>query len=310
MKARFILCVMFVLSIVGPAAIESGPRAGKLKVFVSILPLAYFVERVAGSHVEISCMVGPGQDVHTFDPPPQTVAKLAKADAYFVVGLPFEDTLRRKARSTCKDLEFVDTRKGITLRVMTGDEIEEHKEGGHRHHGDKGGHDHGQGEPDPHVWLDPKLAKVQAANIAEALSRMDPDHAEEYAANLSQFQGELDELDTQLVKALAQVKGKPFYVYHPAWGYFGDAYGLKQVSVETGGKEPSAKHLAALIKEAKKDGVRIIFVQPQFSRKSAETLAQTIGGAVLALDDLGRDYMNNMREMAEKITTALAEQKN
>ena len=139
---------------------------------------------------------------------------------------------------------------------------------------------------------------------------MDPDHANEYAANLRQFQSELDELDRQLADVLAPARGKPFYVYHPAWGYFADAYGLKQISVETGGKEPSAKHLAALIKEAKKDGVKLVFVQPQFSKKSAEALGQAIGGAVVPLDDLARDYLTNMKEMAERIRTAIAEEKN
>jgi len=207
-------------------------------------------------------------------------------------------------------LEFVDTRKGITLRFMTEDEVDDHGHGHSHRHRHKDRHHRETGEPDPHVWLDPKLAKVQAATIAESLSRMDPDHANEYAANLRQFQSELDELDRQLADVLAPARGKPFYVYHPAWGYFADAYGLKQISVETGGKEPSAKHLAALIKEAKKDGVKLVFVQPQFSKKSAEALGQAIGGAVVPLDDLARDYLTNMKEMAERIRTAIAEEKN
>ena len=310
MRLRLTLCLFLVLAICGPIPVQGAAPGGKLEVFVSILPLAYFVDRVGGARVEVGCMIASGQDIHTFDPSPQTVAKLAKAKVYFTVGLPFEDTLRKKALSTFKNLNFVDTRKGISLRFMTEDEIDEHKEGdGHRHEHKKG-HAHDAGEPDPHVWLDPKLAKIQAATIAEALSRIDSDHAQEYAANLLQFQNELDELDNRLAKVLAPVKGKPFFVYHPAWGYFADAYGLKQISVETGGKEPSAKHLAALIKEAKKDSVRIIFVQPQFSKKSAQALGRAVGGAVLPLDDLARDYMNNMREMGEKIGAALTEQRN
>jgi zinc transport system substrate-binding protein len=95
-------------------------------------------------------------------------------------------------------------------------------------------------------------------------------------------------------------------VFHPAFGYFGDAYGLKQVPVEIEGKEPSAQQLAALVRLARERDIKIIFVQPQFSDKSARAVAQAIGGAVLAMDDLGPDYLKNMTDIAEKIEKALA----
>ena len=140
MTLRLILFIVLTLSSFGPAVSEGTQRAEKLKVFVSILPVAYLVERVGGPHVDVSCMVAPGQDVHTFDPSPQTVAKLEKARAYFTVGLPFEETLQKKVRSTFGGLEFVDTRKGITLRFMTEDEVDDHGHGHSNRHRHKDRH--------------------------------------------------------------------------------------------------------------------------------------------------------------------------
>jgi len=302
---------------------EAG-TAGKVQVFVSILPQAYFVERIGGPNVHVTVMVAPGQDVHTYEPMPRIMAELARAQVYFRVGMPFEEVILKKVGSAFKNLRIVDTAKGIALRAFKEDEEDHHaEEAGHEH--GKGKHSpaepspardaaheegvhHGEaGDIDPHIWLDPKLVKIQAATIAQTLSEIDPAHAEIYEGNLKAFRSELDRLDADLAKALAPFKGKAFYVYHPAYGYFADAYGLKQIAVETGGKQPSAHQLAGLIKQAKARGVRIIFVQPQFSTKSAEALAKAIGGVVVPMDDLAKDYMKNMREMAEKVRKAMAD---
>ena len=256
--------------------------AGKVKAFVSILPVAYFVERVGGPNVEVSVLVGPGQDPHTFDPTPKLMTKLANAQVLFKMGFPFEETLIKKVGSTFKNVEVVDLQQGIKLRAMTEEETEaEEAEHGHGK-AERTWHSHEAGEMDQHTWLDPQLAKIQAKTIADTLIRIDPSHKDQYEKNLKDFQTDLDAIHEQLKKALAPVKGKSFFVFHPAYGYFGDAYGLKQVPVQIGGKEPTARQLARLIELAKEDGVRVIFVQPQFSKKTAEALAKSYwrgGGA-------------------------------
>lgn len=292
--------------------------AGKVKAFVSILPIAYFVERVGGPKVEVNVLVGPGQDPHTFDPTPKVMAKLAESQVLFKIGFPFEETLIKKIGSTFKGLQVVDLQQGIKLRPMTEEEVEA-EEAGHGHgtgekhersHGqaDEHKHSHEAGDMDQHTWLNPQLAKVQARTIADTLIRIDPGHQAQYEKNLKDFQDDLDGVHAQLTKALAPVKGKSFFVFHPAYGYFGDAYGLKQTAVQLGGKEPTARQLARLIDRAKRDGVRVIFVQPQFSKKSAEALAQAIGGAVVPLDDLAPDYLKNLQDMAAKLDSALSGQ--
>jgi zinc transport system substrate-binding protein len=286
---------------------------GKVKAFVSILPIAYFVERVGGPNVEVSVLVGPGQDPHSFEPSPKLVAKLAESKALFKMGFPFEETLIKKMRSTFKNVEVIDLQQGIKLRTMTEDEERSHGDGEEHEHGhgaaEEHEHHHEAGDLDQHSWLDPQIAKIQAKTIADTLIRIDPSHKNQYEKNLKGFQADLDAIHEQLKKALAPVKGKRFFVFHPAFGYLGDAYGLKQVPVELEGKEPTVRQLARLIERAKKDGVKVIFVEPQFSKKSAEALAKSIGGAVVPLDPLAKDYLKNLQAMAVKLEATLSSQK-
>jgi len=261
----------------------------RLSLFVSILPQAYFVERVGGSHVEVEVLVGPGQSPATFELTPKQMAKLTQADAYFRIGLPFEKRLVGKIQTALSDLRVVDTRQGIQLRTME-----------HEHHNDGS---------DPHLWLDPMLVKVQAATVCEELCRLDPVNVDAYKKNLKAFKADLDEVDAKITQALEQLKGRKFYVFHPSYGYFGDAYGLTQVAVEVEGKEPSARRLAALIDQAKEDSVKVIFVQPQFSAKSAKAVAEAIGGVIVPIDPLARDYLKNLEDIAEKIARGLAKEK-
>lgn len=295
------LILSFAISAMVLPTVGNAAPDGKVKVFAGILPAAYFVERVGGANTDVGVLVAPGQDPHTFEPSPKLMTKLADSQILFKTGFPFEEVLVKKLASTVKNLTVVDLQQGITLRPA-----EEENE----HHGDakEEDHHHEAEDMDPHTWLDPRLAKIQAQTIADALIRIDPSHRSEYENNLKEFQKDLDAVHEKLTKALAPVKGKSFFVFHPAYGYLGDAYGLKQVPVQMGGKDPSAKQLAGLIKRAKEEGVKIIFVQPQFSKKSAETLARSIGGAVVVLDDLSSDYLNNLQDMAAKLDSALRSQ--
>lgn len=274
----------------GPSVHADGK---KVRAFVSILPQAYFVERIGAEHVEVEVMVGPGQSPATYEASPKQMARLSKADVYFQIRVPFEARLIRGIVGNFPKLKRVDTTAGITLRHLA-----------HGHdHGDAD-HDHSD-QQDPHTWLDPSLAAIQSKNICDALCEVDPGHGEVYRANLKLLEKDLDAAIAKLGKVLAPFKGKSFYVFHPAFGYFGEAFGLKQVAVETGGKEPSAKRIVSLIRQAKEDGVKLIFVQPQFSKSSARAIARAIGGAVVEMDPLARDYLKNLDEMASKIMQAL-----
>jgi zinc transport system substrate-binding protein len=284
-----------------PGPPEAG---GKPQVTVAIPPQAYFVERVAGKNVDIQVLVEPGQSPHTYEPTPKQMAQLARSRLYFKIGLPFEERLVSKIGDTFRNLTVVDTREGIKLRAIGEWELGGEEEGGGEHHDEDRA-----GTPDPHIWLAPRLVKIQAEKMARALEKVDPDHAAEYAKNLKEFEGDLDSMDTKIATALAPLKGQEFFVFHPAFGYFGDAYGLRQAAVETGGKQPGPKQLAELIGRARKSGVKLILVQRQFSTASAEAVAKAIGGAVVPTDTLARDYMVNLEDLAEKIKAALGDKR-
>jgi zinc transport system substrate-binding protein len=265
-------------------------RSEMLHVAVSILPEAYFVERVGGDLVDVQVLVGPGQSPHTYDATPRQLEELSRAKVYFRIGVEFEDALLPRIEDMFQSLKVVDLREGIPLRTMSGDEA--------------GAESEHAGRPDPHVWLSPVLVKKQAQTICDALLVLDPPHADRYRANLTAFQQDLERVHARVAAALAPLKGREVFVFHPAFGYFTDAYGLKQVPVEIEGKEPTARQLAALIARAKADGVKVIFVQPQFPVRAAEAVAQAIGGAVVPMDDLARDYLKNLQDMADKIVAS------
>jgi len=266
----------------------------RIPIFVSILPQVFFVERIGGDRVQVDVLVQPGQSPHTYAPTPKQMGKLSEARVYFRIGVAFENAFVPKLESTMPGLPIVDTRQGITLEKMEahGDEAEEP------------GHIHGE-ELDTHIWLDPLLVKKQAEIIRDTLVRIDPAGRPLYQQNHAAFAAELDALHARLSKAMAPLQGKSFFVYHPAFGYFAKRYGLQQIAVETGGKSPSARHLAKLIDLAKQQGVRVLFVQPQFSQKSALTVARAINGAVVPLDNLARDYFANMNHIAEEVEKAV-----
>ena len=264
---------------------------------MSIAPQAFFVKRIVADRASVTVLVGAGQSHHTYEPSPQQVGQLSEARVYFTLGLPFEEGLVAKVKASCPELAVIDTSEGIKLRLTTEDEAGGHEEG-------QAGADEA-GSPDPHVWLDPELAKIQSAAIAAELERFDPEGGDEYRKNLAALSADLDAVDAKLTEVLGPLKGSEVFVYHPAFGYLLDAYGLKQVAVEVSGKEPSARQLADLTERARNEGARVIFVQPQFPRGPAETIAREIGGVVVPLDPMAEDYIANLERMADAIRAGL-----
>ena len=273
-----------------------------MKVFVSIAPQAYFVERVGGDLVDISVMVGPGQSPATYEPKPKQMADLGRANLYFRIGVPFENVWMDRISSANRQMKVVDTRRGMTLLSMKP----------HSHHNDKGIHGKeqdkksaGSGMKDPHIWLSLRLAKIQSQNICQALIEEDPAHKDFYQGNLKAFLVELDELDKTISRTFQHLENRRFMVFHPAWGYFAHDYGLQQMPIEIEGKEPSAKSLAHLIEQAKEKGIKVVFVQKHFSTRTAESVAHAIGGQVVKVDPLARDYLDNMKRIADTFAEVL-----
>ena len=271
-----------------------------IPVFVSIQPQAYFVERIGGRRVSVDVLVLPGKNPATYAPAPGQMTKLSKARLFFRIGVLFENVLIPKIEKNIEQLKIIDTRKGIKLRRMKknpfhSDEKSEFDD-----------HDHQNGADgfDPHIWLDPMMVKKQAETIRDALILFDPAGKTEYGSNYIQFSSELDALHEKIGRILAPFKGGKIFVFHPAFGYFTDAYGLIQVPVEIEGKTPKGKDLSRFIKNAKRDNVRVIFVQPQFDQNAARKIAGAINGVIITLDPLSIGYIKNLEKIAEKTASA------
>ena len=275
-----------------------------LNVQVSILPQKYFVERIGKERVNVDALVKPGKSPEVYSPSPDQIKKLMSADVYFRIGIDFENGIIPKLESG-SGLKIVDTREGIVLRDM---EEHLHDEDGHPGHDADHGKEKketGHTGKDPHIWVDPENVKIQAGTILKTLSALDPAGADIYRTNHDAFIKDLEALNLHLKDALKGLKGENLFVFHPAFGYFTDRYGLNQIAVETMGKAPKGKELSNIIKLAKKEKVRVIFVQPQFDQTTAQKIAAAINGAVLSIDNLAYDYLNSMESMAKTIADAL-----
>jgi zinc transport system substrate-binding protein len=292
-------------SVLGIAWPTIANGAESVPIFVSIVPQKYFVEKIGGELIQVSVMVKPGASPATYEPKPNQMVALSKARIYYAVGVPFEDVWLRKIAAGNPQMLLVHTEKGVEKRPL---KAHYHREGNQRtpEKGTQGPGDEHQVIKDPHIWLSPPLVKVQAQNILDALLLVDPGNGVIYARNFRKFIVELDALDAQIRGIFAgKGKGLAFMVFHPAWGYFARTYGLEQIAVEMEGKEPKPADLRYLISHARERGIKVIFVQPEFSTKSAEAIAKAIGGKVVLANPLALDWANNLKEIASKIRAAL-----
>ena len=289
---RFLfIFIVSLMTLSDPAAVFAS--SGNIPVFVSIAPQSYLVKQIGGQYVNVQTLIPPGQEPHVFSPTPRKVVSLGEARIFFKMGMSFEEALLTKIANSHESLQIIDMAEGVVVRMMTG------------------AHYHGENEnsKDPHVWLGISQLRRMAVNVKKALESADPGNASYYDQRLQSFLHELQAVHDKSKRKLAPFKGEKLYVFHPAFGYFADTYGLVQKAVEVEGKRPSPRQLATLIGQARKEGVKVIFVQPQFDPKSAETVAKAIGGVVVSMDPLAENILKNLEEMAEKTAAGFVQKK-
>lgn len=265
--------------------------AAPLELFVSISPQKYLVDRLGGELVHSHVLVGQGQSPHMFHPSSKQILQLSRAKLFFTIDMEFEHILVKKLKESMSSLQLVNSVRSITKIPM-----QDH------HHGD----DQEHAAMDPHVWLSPKNLIVMADNMTEALIVADPQNAQSYEKNLQILTLELETLDKEIGDMLEPFAGKSFYVFHPSFGYFAHSYHLIQEAVEVAGKSPTPKQLSSLIRKAKEEHVKVIFVQEQFDPRSCVAVARAINGEVVALNPLAEDVVENLQTMASKIRTGLS----
>lgn len=284
-----ILCLLAAGTLIHSASMSklSAGNKNKIGVVVTVPPQEEFVEKVGGDRVKVTTMVPRGANPHTYEPLPEQLKDLTHAQIYVQVGsgLEFENLWMGRLKETNKNMMILNSSNGITLIPNEDREDDEN-------------------QFDTHVWVSPRNAVVMVENIYQGLIKVDPGNAEYYRANKDRYIQELAGEDNKIKETL-KGKSKKIMVYHPAWGYLCRDYGLTQISIEKNGKEPTPQGMASLIDQAKKENIKVIFISPQFSRKSAESIASEIGGQVVIIDDLDKNYIQNLGRVTEAFKNAL-----
>jgi len=244
---------------------------GRIVVVVTIPPQQEFVERVGGDHVRVILLVPPGADPHTHEPAPAVLAGVAEADLYAMVGsgIEFEIAWGEKIAALNPGMAVVNCSQGVEFIAA-----------------------------DPHIWTSPRNAKVMVENIRDGLIEADPENAEDYRRNAAAYLDDLDTLDAEISALIAGSGVMVVLVDHPSWAYLARDYGFEEVAIESEGKEPSPKRIEHLIRLAEEEGVRVVFASPEHSTRSAGVIAEAIGGSVVTVSPLKKDYMDNMRQVA------------
>lgn len=266
--------MIFMVMLCGMCAgcINQYPEEGeRIQVVVTIPPLAEFVERVGGSAVQVTVMVPPGADPHTYEPTPGQLEEVSHAMVYVKVGsgIEFELAWMDNLLDMNKFMLVVDCSQGIQLIPS--------------------------GEPDslsydPHIWLSPRNAQIMVQTICEALISLDPENEGYYKENKEAYITELITLDEELKRIFSGSAGKKIMVIHPAWTYFCRDYGIQQIPIEREGKEPTPRGIAEVIEQAHLYGITVIVASPEFNTESAEVIAREIGGRVILVSPLEKSY--------------------
>ena len=282
MKKLIYILTLFILSACG----NTTQKSEKPILTVTLEPLRYFTEAIAGDNYEVVSMVPKGSSPESYDPTPQQLVNLSKSQAYFRIGyIGFEQAWMKKLEANFPNMKVYDTSKGIDLI----------RDKGHWH----GDHFH-EGGVEPHVWNSTQNALIIADNIYQALCELDSTHQEDYQKRLDVLKETIRQTDAN-VRTLLENADSTFLIYHPALSYFARDYGLKQISIEEGGKEPSPAQLKDLIETCRNENVHTIFVQQEFDQRNAQLIAHELGLNIVSINPLSYDWTEEMLRTAKAL---------
>ncbi|HOV09651.1 MAG TPA: zinc ABC transporter substrate-binding protein [Spirochaetota bacterium] len=288
LKSLFsIIFLLFIFS----CGSKDDSQKNKLTVVVTILPQKYLVDRISGGRVNCFVLVCEGQNPHSYEPTAKQISEISQSKIWFLSGVDMEIALKDKIASISRGLMIVDITEGVNFRRT---DAHEHEEAENEHH-------HNSTDADKHIWLGREPLKIMSRSILQTLVSLDSNSKDFYEENYKKLITDIDSVFEELKIKLAPLKGRKVFVYHPAFGYFCDDFDIKQVAIETGGKEPDAPSIAKLIKLAKDEGAIAFFVQKQFPSLAAKKIAQSIGAEVVMLDPLSYDLIDNLKLMGEAL---------
>lgn len=281
-------CVLVLLVSLGSVGAESiGGK--KPLVLVSVPPQLYFVRTIAGDSVEARSVVPADVSPETYEPKPSQARAFMQAAIFFGVGMSYERALQTRLASNNRALVYENLAHIVSHHASDSVHLDSR-------HLDSTSHTH-----DPHIWLSLKLAKAQAQAMYESLCAISPAHKESYTKNLATFFAQVDKIGLDLARILAGQRGRAFLVLHPAFGYLAQEFGLEEIALEEDGKEIKLKALSRLPKLIEEKRIRTLFIQPQFDKERAESIAKTLGLNVEILDPLNENWEESLYAFAHKI---------
>lgn len=277
-----ILISLFVFSGCEKSEVNKEENATNKKIVaVSIVPQETFVKAICGDKVEVITMIPPGSSPETYEPTPQQMQKFTDSDIYFSIGVPTEAASILPTAGDVKIVPLAEKVSSVYDDLKIGDEGR-----------------------DAHIWLSPKRVKVMVEAIAEEMGKIDEENKELYNQNAENYIKQLDELDKEIKDVAETIKQKKFVVFHPAFGYIADDYGLEMFSLEEEGKEATPQHLQDMIDLAKKENIKVIFYQAELDSNQAKAYAEEVGGKTEQLEPLAADYIENLKKMINTIAEA------
>ena len=245
------------------------------KASVTIEPLRFFVNRLAGPRWQVSTVVPKGFSPEEFMPTAGQMAGVAESCCLFKVGrLGFETSALADAVSA-GGIYVCDTSEGLHARSS-----------------------------DPHTWTSPANARIICRNIARTLARLDTANAREYAARLRLVEAGIDSLHRELAAVTGKLPSRAFVIAHPALTQFAEDYGLHQIAIESGGKEPTPGVVKELINRARKERARVVFVQQEFAENAALVIAEETGARIVRINPLAYDWSGQLMLVARSLENA------
>ncbi len=276
--------LIFLMALLASCGTPAQQESSKQVVLVSILPQTTFVNKIAGDDFKISLLIPHGANPTTYSLLPAQMAEIASAKVWLRMGhVGFERSWADKIREVNGLMEEVDLSEGLDLmggRIVDGRLT----------------------AVDPHTWLSPVAVKVMAGSILDRLTQLNPAASQQYKEGYSDFVKEIEETDAILRSLLAPHAGKKFISFHPSLSYFARDYGLIQLSIQQGGREPSPSHIAELIDIARAENIRTIYIQSEFDREQVRMLAQEIGGDIVQVWPLNPDWSSNLIDLARVLS--------
>jgi zinc transport system substrate-binding protein len=277
----FLLAVTILSGCVSQKESFSGNDSDRIKVAATIAPLGEFVRAVGGEKAEVTVVVPPGAEPHTFEPTPSLMMDVAKANLYVMNGAGLEFWMSKLLEAN-KEMVIIDSSQGIVFLRESEDEI------------------------DPHVWISLRNSAVQVNNICSGLIVVDPANKDYYIKNRDDYLQKLQFLDDEQNQTFAGKKSRIFIVHHPAWTYFARDYDLSQAPLMENEKEPGPKYLGEVIDLARRNNITTIFVEPEYNPKAAEVIAREMNARIVTLNPLAANYLVNMAYAGREIAKSLA----